>query len=246
MEDKETIIQRVINFLYDALDRFQDTMNEVNQNVSALMGSLEKARGDLSGTGITRTGRDRSAVLSTISQRGAVSSSSSREKLIALLSGQAVTPGAPAPASAAPARPAAGPPRPPVAGPPPAAGPPRPPVAGPPPTAGPPRPPTAAPPASAGPPRPPVAGPPSAGPPSAGPPRPPTAAPPASAGPPRPPVTGPPPAAGPPRPPVAGPPTAGPARPAAPAAGGTPTISGLRDEMLKELKRLKAIMKGEK
>ncbi|MHA1426309.1 MAG: hypothetical protein ACTSQI_09965 [Candidatus Helarchaeota archaeon] len=232
MEDKETIIQRVINFLYDALDRFQDTMTELNQNVSALMGSLEKARGDLSGTGITRTGTDRSAVLSTISKRGAVNSSSSREKLIALLSGKPIAPAAPAAASRPPTRPAAAPPRPPVAGPPSAAAPPRPPVAGPPSAAAPPRPPVAGPPSAAAPPRPPVAGPPSA----AAPPRPPVAGPPTAG----------PPAAAPPRPPVAPPPTAGPVRPAAPAAAGTPTISGLRDEMLKELKRLKAIMKGEK
>ncbi|NVM52988.1 MAG: hypothetical protein HWN66_04740, partial [Candidatus Helarchaeota archaeon] len=65
-------------------------------------------------------------------------------------------------------------------------------------------------------------------------------------GPPLPPVAAGPPAVGPPRPPtpssIAGPPrptvSTGPA--------GAPTISGLRDEMLKELKRLKSIMKGEK
>ena len=84
MEDKETIIQRVINFLYDALDRFQDTMNELNQNISSLMSSLEKARGDLSGTGYTRSTADRSAILSTISRRGSQSSSSSREKFCLL------------------------------------------------------------------------------------------------------------------------------------------------------------------
>ncbi|NVM55850.1 MAG: hypothetical protein HWN66_19275, partial [Candidatus Helarchaeota archaeon] len=122
MEDKESVIQRVMNFIYDALDRFRDTMSEMNQNVSTLMTSLKKAEGDLAGTGYQRTGSDRSAVLSTISKRGPVSSSSSREKLISLLSGQAITPprlGIPA----ASARPAAGPPRPPVA-----AAPPRPPV----------------------------------------------------------------------------------------------------------------------
>ena len=42
MEDKETVIQRVINFLYDALDRFRDTMSDLNQNVSSLMDSLKK------------------------------------------------------------------------------------------------------------------------------------------------------------------------------------------------------------
>ncbi len=48
--------------------------------------------------------------------------------------------------------------------------------------------------------------------------------------------------------PMAGPsPSApSPAGPAPGGAAGTPTISGLRDEMLKELKRLKSIMKGEK
>ncbi len=233
-EDKETVIQRVINFLYDALDRFRDTMSDLNQNVSVLMDSLKKAEGDLAGTGYQATGTDRSAVLTTISKRGAQSSSSSREKLISLLSGQRPTP----PRPAATAR-AAAPRAPAAAGPPrrPAAGPPRPPV-GAPPAAGPPRAP------AAGPPRPPVAAPPAVGPPqrpAAGPPRPPVAAPPA-AGPPRPAAPA---AAGPPRP--AAPTLAGPPRPAGPAAGGgAPTISGLRDEMLKELKRLKSIMKGEK
>ena len=220
-EDRESVIQRVVNFLYDALDRFRDTMSELNQNVSVLMDSLKKAEGDLSGTGIRATGRDRSAVLTTISKRGPQSTSSSREKLISLLSGQRPTPPQPAARAAAPARPPA--PRAPVA-------------------AGPPRP--AAPPA-VGPPRP--AAPPTAAPPAAGPPRPPTAAPPA-AGPPRAPTAAPTPAAaGPPRPAAPAPVVAGPTRPAGPAAGGgAPTISGLRDEMLKELKRLKSIMKGEK
>ncbi|MFX1293475.1 MAG: hypothetical protein ACFFD2_01260 [Promethearchaeota archaeon] len=217
MSDKEPTIQRVINFLYDALDRFKDTMNELNQNVASLMGSLEKARGDLSGTGVSKTVTNRSAILSTISKRGPQSSSSSREKLIALLSGQATVPPKPAtPAAVGPPRPpaAVGAPRPPAA-----VGPPRPPAA-----VGPPRPP-----AAVGAPRPPAA---------VGPPRP------AAVGPPRPAAVGPPrPAAvGAPRPPVApGPSTAG-----LGSAGGAPTISGLRDEMLKELKRLKAIMKGEK
>ncbi|NVM27588.1 MAG: hypothetical protein HWN65_01995 [Candidatus Helarchaeota archaeon] len=209
-QDKETVIQRVINFLYDALDRFRDTMNDLNQNVSVLMNSLKKAEGDLSGTGYQRSGADRSAVLTTM-KAGTQTSSSSREKLIALLSGQAITP----PKAVAAPRPAAGPPRPPAAGPPrpPAAGPPRPPAAGLP------RLPAAAPP-MAGPPRAPAA-------PMARPARP--AAPAA-------------PMAAPARPMLAGPP-----RTAAPAAGsGAPTISGLRDEMLKELKRLKSIMKGEK
>lgn len=205
-QDKETVIQRVINFLYDALDRFRDTMNDLNQNVSVLMNSLKKAEGDLSGTGYQRSGADRSAVLTTM--KAGTQSSSSREKLIALLSGQAITP----PKAVAAPRPAAGPPRSPAAGPP-RAGPPRPPAAGPP------RLPAAAPP-MAGPPRAPTA-------PMARPARP--AAPAA-------------PMAAPARPMLAGPP-----RTAAPAAGsGAPTISGLRDEMLKELKRLKSIMKGEK
>jgi len=214
-EDRETIIQRIINFLYDALDRFQDTVKDLNQSISSLMAGLKKAQSDLSGTGVQRTTVDRSAVLA----RGPQDSAGSREKLIALLSGKPVTP-PPRAAPAAVAAPAAR--GPPAAGPP-AAGPPRGPPAAAAPAAGPPRGPPAAAAPAAGPPR----GPPAAGPPAAGPPR------------------GPP-AAGPPRGTPAAGPAAGPSAGGQSPAGGAPTISGLRDEMLKELKRLKGIMKGEK
>jgi hypothetical protein len=242
VEDRETIIQRVINFLYDALDRFQDTVGELNASIASLMDGLKKAQGDLTGTGLQRATIDRSAVAAAIT-KGPQDSAGSREKLIALLSGKGIAP--PRPAPAAPAAPPGAVGRPPIpasaaprapAMPPPSAMPPRPPAAGPP-AAMPPRPPAAGPPAAM-PPRPPAAGPP-----AAMPPRPPAAGPPAAA-----PAMAPPtlPMAGPPRPAVPAP-TAGAAGPAGPVpAGGAPTISGLRDEMLKELKRLKSIMKGEK
>ena len=208
-EDRETIFQRVINFLYEALDRFQDTVGDLNASIASLMDGLKKAQGDLAGTGLQRATIDRSAVAAAIA-KGPQDSAGSREKLISLLSGKGITP--PRPAPAAPVAPPGAAVRPPTPGPPaarpPAAMPPRPPAAGPP---------------AAMPPRPPAAGPP-----AAMPPRPPAGA----SAPAMPPQTA---------------PMAGPPRPAGPApAGGAPTISGLRDEMLKELKRLKSIMKGEK
>ena len=216
VEDRETIIQRVINFLYDALDRFQDTVGELNASIASLMDGLKKAQGDLTGTGLQRATIDRSAVAAAIT-KGPQDSAGSREKLIALLSGKGIAP--PRPAPAAPAAPPGAVGRPPI----PASAAPRAPAM-PPPSAMPPRPPAAGPPAAM-PPRPPAAGPPAAAPAMA----PPTL-----------------PMAGPPRPAVPAP-TAGAAGPAGPVpAGGAPTISGLRDEMLKELKRLKSIMKGEK
>ena len=89
VEDRETIIQRVVNYLYDALEHFQETVGELNASIASMMDGLRKAQGDLSGTGVQRATIDRSAVAAAIT-KGPQDSAGSREKLIMLLSGKGI------------------------------------------------------------------------------------------------------------------------------------------------------------
>ncbi|MHA1298303.1 MAG: hypothetical protein ACTSO9_02550 [Candidatus Helarchaeota archaeon] len=245
MEDKEKVLSRVVGFLYDALDNFKSTMDEVNNSVSTLMNSLTRIEKDLQTLGIQPKHSAPMNAGQLAARIKASSSMSSRERLIGLLTGQPITTTTPTTPVSTPtpsissAKPVAKP------------SPPKPIAATP--MAGPPK---------AGPPK---AGPPKAGPPKAATPKPMTlptkatppikiATPPTKMKPPttvmKPPTVPsikPPPNTGP-RPPIMKPPTVA-AKPVAAAqvAGGKPggtSIIGLRDEMLKELKRLKSIMKG--
>ncbi|MHC1591968.1 MAG: hypothetical protein ACXQS8_07770, partial [Candidatus Helarchaeales archaeon] len=144
-EEKEKVIERVVGFLYNALDNFKDTIDDVTSSLNTLMDSLQKVRADLQNLGIQAPLRSSPDISTLRSSLRASRDVDSRARLISLLTGQKVEPeitvAAPAPAPAKPSvGPMAGPPKP-LAGPPkPTAGPPKP-LAGPPkPTAGPPKP----------------------------------------------------------------------------------------------------------
>jgi hypothetical protein len=243
LEDKEKILGRVVGFLYDALDNFKTTMDDVTGSLSTLMSSLQKVEKDLQTLGV-QPSKSRPIDSGQLAARiKAGSTSSSRERLISLLTGQPLTPTtAPAVPTFTSSATTTTKPTPPIS------------------VSGPPK-------ATSGPPKagPPVSGPPKAGPPVSGPPKsvslPTKATPPIKTATPsadkpptvmKPPVV---PSIKPPptstnQPPIMKPPTppmAAAAPTSAPAAGAKQTgssIIGLRDEMLKELKRLKSIMKG--
>lgn len=270
MEDKEKIINRVVGFLYDALDNFKSTMDEVNNSLGTLMDSLKKVEKDLQTLGVepTREAPISSDQLAARIKAGA--SMSSKERLIGLLTGSptslesastSVTP-APTITETVTAKPKGGKRGKPAQTPPPAVSIPVKPTSGPPkPMKGPPKaiktaesssaetliPPMKPP--SKGPPKEsttkPVAGPPK---PMKGPPKATQPAEASSTAPPKIPSMKPPPVSA--KPPIMKPPTT--AAPNTPTAAPTDSaqskpggsIIGLRDEMLKELKRLKSIMKG--
>ncbi len=224
MEDKEQILSRVVGFLYDALDNFKSTMDDVSGSLNTLMSSLTKVEKDLQVLGVQPKHTTPMSSSQIAERIKAGSTTSSRERLIGLLTGRplstaAASAGTPLTPTKTPTRPApavsvskpistAGPPKQMV-------GPPRKMASPPKPMQLPPKPmapiKTAAPPVM----------------------RPPTVA--------KPPTT------------VATPPIMKPPTPPMATASPTPTnasakpggsIIGLRDEMLKELKRLKSIMKG--
>jgi len=145
VEDKEKVIERVVGFLYNALDNFKDTIDDVTSSLNTLMDSLQKVRADLQNLGISapeRSGMDAGVLRSTLRASKDVDS---RSRLISLLTGQKVEPQltvvAAAPTAPKPTPgPMAGPPKP-MGGPPkPMGGPPKP-MGGPPkPMGGPPKP----------------------------------------------------------------------------------------------------------
>ncbi|MHA1377826.1 MAG: hypothetical protein ACTSRG_05550 [Candidatus Helarchaeota archaeon] len=243
MEDKEKTIGRVVGFLYDALDNFKSTMDDVNASVSTLMSSLTKIEKDLQTLGVQPKHSAPMSSSQLAARIKASSSTSSRERLIGLLTGKPIastltsaTPVSKATPAISVSKPVSTPTPPkPMVGPP-KAGPPRAssskPMVGPPKSVKLPTKATtpikiAAPPAKMAPP--------AIGKPTT-PIKPPTV-----------PTIKPPPATGP-RPPIMKPPTVAAKPMASPAAAGPKpggsSIIGLRDEMLKELKRLKSIMKG--
>ncbi|NVM03182.1 MAG: hypothetical protein HWN67_12640 [Candidatus Helarchaeota archaeon] len=229
MEDKEQILSRVVGFLYDALENFKSTMDDVSGSLNTLMSSLTKVEKDLSILGV-QPKHTTPMTSSQIAERiKAGTTSTSRERLIGLLTGKPLSSAAASagtPLSTSKPTPAVR-----VSKPIPTAGPPKR-MVGPPKTmASPPKPmklPSTAVPSIK------TAAPPVMRPPTVS--KPPTVptmkTPPATATPP--------PIMKPPTPPMAKP-APSPATAAAKPGG---SIIGLRDEMLKELKRLKSIMKG--
>jgi len=57
MESQEKIVTRVVRFLYDSLDKLRDVMSEVNDAISDLMVSLQRAEKDLNTLGIDVSSR---------------------------------------------------------------------------------------------------------------------------------------------------------------------------------------------
>jgi hypothetical protein len=228
LEDKEQILSRVVGFLYDALDNFKSTMDDVSGSLSTLMSSLTKVEKDLQVLGVQPKHTTPMSSSQIAERIKAGSTTSSRERLIGLLTGRplstaAASAGTPLTSATTPSRPApavsvskpiatTGPPKQMV-------GPPRKMASPPKPMQLPPKPmtpvKTAAPPVM----RPPTVA------------KPPTIPPKTAATPP---------IMKPPTPPMA---TSSPT-PANASAKPGGSIIGLRDEMLKELKRLKSIMKG--
>jgi len=84
-EDKEKVVERVVGFLYNALDNFRDTISDVSGSINQLMDSLQKVTSDLQSIGVAAPTRDSGALRTTLqSARGA---GDSRSRLISLLSG---------------------------------------------------------------------------------------------------------------------------------------------------------------
>ena len=228
MEDKENILNRVVGFLYDALDNFKTTMDDVNNSLSTLMNSLQKVDKELKTLGIQPIKGVPLSADKLAARIKASSSMSSKERLVSLFSG---TPMASTSASSATPftsgekiqpKPA---PAIKISGPPKSMKLPTRPV----PSAK-----TSSPPIVMKPPSIPTMKPPTMKLPTMKPPTGPTMKPSSSSAPGRPSIMKPP------VPPLATKPIA--AGPMPPKPGGS--IIGLRDEMLKELRRLKSIMKG--
>ncbi|MFX0133435.1 MAG: hypothetical protein ACFFDN_07320 [Candidatus Hodarchaeota archaeon] len=226
MEDKEKIVSRVVGFLYDALDNFKSTMDDVSSSIDTLMSSLKKVENDLHILGVQPKHATPMSSGEIAARIKAGTTTTSRERLIGLLTGRPLSTAA---ASAGT----------PLSTPTPAAR-----VSKPAPISGPPKSMVGPPKAMVSPTKPmqmppkPI--------PSITTPSPPVMRPPTTTQPPtvpsiRPPTpTSQPPIMKPPTPPMATP------TPSPATAGQKPggSIIGLRDEMLKELKRLKSIMKG--
>ncbi|MFX1449514.1 MAG: hypothetical protein ACFFCM_01645 [Promethearchaeota archaeon] len=225
MEDKEKILGRVVGFLYDALDNFKSTMDDVNGSINTLMNSLKKVETDLQVLGVQPKHAAPMTQTQLAARIKAGSVTSSRERLIGLLSGQLTPASRTTPVTATTSSPR---PTPAVT------------VSKPISTSGPPKAMVGPPKAMATPPSPmklpsiKTAAPPIMKPPTVS--TPPTVPPMKTV----PTTVSTPPVMKPPTPPMAAAPTASTA--AAKPTGSS--IIGLRDEMLKELKRLKSIMKG--
>ncbi|MHA1786389.1 MAG: hypothetical protein ACTSVE_14475, partial [Candidatus Helarchaeota archaeon] len=86
-QDKEKVVERVVGFLYNALDNFRDTINDVNNSINQLMDSLTKVTQDLQSIGVQAPTRSSAELRHSLrSARGG----DSRSRLISLLSGKPV------------------------------------------------------------------------------------------------------------------------------------------------------------